>query len=47
MNEQWQYAVFVRQKVVVDNQVFAQTVRRALTIHLLLVQLHRGDVFVL
>lgn len=35
---------FVHQKVVVDNRVFAQKARLALTTHLLLVLLHRGDV---
>lgn len=44
MNEQWQYAVFVHLKVVVDNRVFAHIARLALTTHLLLVLLHRGDV---
>ena len=44
MNGQWLYAVFVRQKVVADNQVFAHIARLALATHLLLVLLHRGDV---
>ena len=35
---------FVRQKVVVDNQVFAHIAPLALTTHLLLVQLHHGGV---
>ena len=43
MNEQWRYAVSVHLKVVVDNQVFAQTIPLALAIHLL-VLLHRGGV---